>query len=291
MALDTSSTLTLNGATVVMDGLGFRGGAGLQMSGIPATAPPILPTTTDFVQWAPATYAAAGGTGNGQAGWDAPKGEGIAGTPAWLEESVSGTMEPVSTGTGYPSGSYGQFNLTSVANGNGTTTVYTGTITGGAGNAWAGYTFVVGGFGNAANNGRFTLTASTATTLTLSTPAELRRPERPPQPWMAAWLAARRAMPAAAVLMPTRPRRPRQGTTRTQAAAAAAMAAPAVLAEIPGTRILATVEKAELHFLQPSTAWSWAAAAGQVQETTPMVTIRPPAERPAAESLSFVLTL
>ena len=168
LALDTSSTLTLNGATVVMDGLGFRGGAGLQMSGIPATAPPILPTTTDFVQWAPATYAAAGGTGNGQAGWDAPKGEGIAGTPAWLEESVSGTMEPVSTGTGYPSGSYGQFNLTSVANGNGTTTVYTGTITGGAGNAWAGYTFVVGGFGNAANNGRFTSTASTATTLTLS---------------------------------------------------------------------------------------------------------------------------
>jgi uncharacterized repeat protein (TIGR01451 family) len=168
LALDTSSTLTLNGATVAMDGLGFRGGAGLQMSGPPTTAPPILPTSSDFLQPAPATYTAAGTTGNGQAGWDGSKGEGVAGTPAWLEESVSGTLEPVSTGTGYPSGSYGQFNLTSVAAGNGTTTVYTGTLTGGAGNAWAGYTFVVGGFSTAANNGRFTSTASTATTLTLS---------------------------------------------------------------------------------------------------------------------------
>jgi uncharacterized repeat protein (TIGR01451 family) len=168
LALDTSSTLTLNNASIVMDGLGFRGGAGLQLSGIPTLAPPILPTTTDFVQWAPATYTAAGATGNGQAGWDAPKGEGIAGTPAYLEENVSGTLEPVSTGTGYPSGAYGQFTLTKVANAGGGDTVYTGTITGGAGSAWAGYTFIIGGFTNAANNGRFVSTASTATTITLN---------------------------------------------------------------------------------------------------------------------------
>ena len=58
--------------------------------------------------------------------------------------------------------------LTSV-NGSG---VYTGTITGGAGNAWAGYPFNISGFTNAANNtaGAFTViaTASTATTLTFN---------------------------------------------------------------------------------------------------------------------------
>src|SRR6202034_3025033 len=47
-----------------------------------------------------------------------------------------------------------------------THTVYTGTITGGTGNGFAGDSFVIAGFGNAGNNGTFTCTASTATTLT-----------------------------------------------------------------------------------------------------------------------------
>lgn len=49
--------------------------------------------------------------------------------------------------------------------------VYTGTITGGANNAFAGYTFTVAGFpavAGGSNNGTFTCTASTATTLTLN---------------------------------------------------------------------------------------------------------------------------
>jgi hypothetical protein len=46
--------------------------------------------------------------------------------------------------------------------------VYTGTITGGAANALVGKSYVVTGFVNAANNGTFFATASTATTLTLS---------------------------------------------------------------------------------------------------------------------------
>lgn len=58
--------------------------------------------------------------------------------------------------------------LTSVANvsGGGTTT-YTGTIAGGASNGLAGRTFTIAGFTNSLNNGAFTVTASTATTLTL----------------------------------------------------------------------------------------------------------------------------
>src|SRR5207245_1073365 len=60
------------------------------------------------------------------------------------------------------------FTLTSVANASGGNTVYTGTITGGATNAFIGDVFTIAGFTTAANNGTFTCTASTATTLTLS---------------------------------------------------------------------------------------------------------------------------
>jgi hypothetical protein len=45
--------------------------------------------------------------------------------------------------------------------------VYTGTITGGAANAYVGLTFVINGFQNPSNNGTFIATASSATTLTL----------------------------------------------------------------------------------------------------------------------------
>jgi len=58
--------------------------------------------------------------------------------------------------------------LTKAANASSGTTVYTGTITGGGANAFAGYTFTVSGFDNNANNGTFICTASTTTTLTLS---------------------------------------------------------------------------------------------------------------------------
>jgi hypothetical protein len=69
------------------------------------------------------------------------------------------------------------FTLTAVANSSTTALVltaaavngvYTGTITGGASNALAGTTFIVAGFTNAANNGEFIATASSATTLTLA---------------------------------------------------------------------------------------------------------------------------
>jgi hypothetical protein len=65
----------------------------------------------------------------------------------------------------------GSFSLTSVANASGGNTVYTGTITGGASNAYATRYFVVSGFTNGANNGTFNCTASTATTITLANAA------------------------------------------------------------------------------------------------------------------------
>jgi hypothetical protein len=63
------------------------------------------------------------------------------------------------------------FTLTAAANASGGSTVYTGTITGGASNAFVDYAFVVAGFDTAANNGNFFCTASSATTLTLDNAA------------------------------------------------------------------------------------------------------------------------
>lgn len=50
-------------------------------------------------------------------------------------------------------------------------TAYTGTISGGGSNAYVGYTFLVAGFSTSANNGTFSCTASTTTTLTLANTA------------------------------------------------------------------------------------------------------------------------
>jgi hypothetical protein len=58
--------------------------------------------------------------------------------------------------------------LSAVAAASAGSTVYTGTITGGAANAFAGLQFVITGFASPANNGTFVATASTATTLTLA---------------------------------------------------------------------------------------------------------------------------
>ena len=60
--------------------------------------------------------------------------------------------------------------LSAVANASGTTSVYTGTITGGGSNAFAGKTFTVAGFTNIVNNGTFECSASSTTTLTLENP-------------------------------------------------------------------------------------------------------------------------
>ena len=100
LALDISGTLTLNSATVAVDGLGFRGAAGLQMSGGGGA-------NTDFEQPSPATYTptTTGSGSNGQAGWDGSKGEGIAGTPMWVESSA--TFLQTTTTVGYPSGTAG----------------------------------------------------------------------------------------------------------------------------------------------------------------------------------------
>lgn len=66
----------------------------------------------------------------------------------------------------------GQLTLTAAATASGGTTVYTGTITGGASNALVGFNFTIAGFvAQTVNNGTFACTASSATTITLANSA------------------------------------------------------------------------------------------------------------------------
>jgi uncharacterized repeat protein (TIGR01451 family) len=93
VALDIAGQLNLSGGSVVVDGQGFRGGAGMQLTGGAGA-------NTDYWQTSPATYTGAAG---GAPGLDAAKGEGIAGTPEWVEFNQTFLQ----TTTGYPSGTTG----------------------------------------------------------------------------------------------------------------------------------------------------------------------------------------
>ncbi len=94
MALDIAGQLNLNGGSVVVDGQGFRGGAGMQLVGGVAGA-----LNSDYRQTSPTTYTGAAG---GATGIDAPKGEGVAGTPEWVE--FNQTFLQTTTTIGYPNG-------------------------------------------------------------------------------------------------------------------------------------------------------------------------------------------
>jgi uncharacterized repeat protein (TIGR01451 family) len=93
VALDVAGQLNLNGGSVVVDGQGFRGGAGMQLTGGTGT-------NTDYWHVSPTTYTGAVG---GEAGVDAAKGEGVAGTPEWVEFNQTFLQ----TTSGYPSGTAG----------------------------------------------------------------------------------------------------------------------------------------------------------------------------------------
>ena len=90
LALDVAGTLNLSAALVSVDGLGFRGGASLQLTGAAGN-------NSDFRFAAPAVY-----TGTAVAGADGAKAEGIAGTPRWVE---SGNTFLGTGVEGYPNGS------------------------------------------------------------------------------------------------------------------------------------------------------------------------------------------
>jgi uncharacterized repeat protein (TIGR01451 family) len=143
LALDVATQLTLNGATVATDGMGFRGGAGRNLAGAAGL-------DTDY-----RTLATAATNGS--------KGEGIAGTPRYITPStVTVTTTATDTGVeGYTNGSYAR-GAPATAGGGGTdgdppdNNDNSGGGAGGNGGAggfggygWDSYTFG-GGFGGAA---------------------------------------------------------------------------------------------------------------------------------------------
>lgn len=94
IALDIAGQLNLGGATVAVDGMGFRGGAGMQLTGNAAGS------STDYRFPGPANY-----TGAAEAGADGAKGEGVAGTSKFVE--YNNTYLRTINGVGYPSGTAG----------------------------------------------------------------------------------------------------------------------------------------------------------------------------------------
>ena len=81
LAVDVSGALNLGGATVSVDGLGFRGGGARQLAGDTGGV------NTDYVQ-------------DSAKNFDGAKGEGIVGAPGWIYDAVSGTT--LASGTDYP---------------------------------------------------------------------------------------------------------------------------------------------------------------------------------------------
>jgi len=94
IALDIAGQLNLGGGTAVVDGMGFRGGAGMQLTG------GVGGNNTDYQFPGPANY-----TGAAENGTDAAKGEGVAGTSKFVE--YNNTYNRTINGVGYPSGTAG----------------------------------------------------------------------------------------------------------------------------------------------------------------------------------------
>jgi uncharacterized repeat protein (TIGR01451 family) len=96
LALNVAGTLTLGGANISVNGQGFQGAAGLQLNGATGAA------NSDFLFTSPATYTTGGAP---FAGADGSKGEGIAGTPHWIESGGTVVSSAQAYAEGYPNGS------------------------------------------------------------------------------------------------------------------------------------------------------------------------------------------
>ncbi len=107
LAIDVSGTMALGSATVSVNGLGFRGGGGIKLTGDTTSVP--APVFTDFRTIAPDSATAPTiHEANGS------KGEGIAGTPRYIYQSGAAIGAPGVNSAldnlveGYVSGSFGR---------------------------------------------------------------------------------------------------------------------------------------------------------------------------------------
>jgi uncharacterized repeat protein (TIGR01451 family) len=120
LAVNVDGVFNLNGGTATVSGLGFRGGAGMEMDGVagggtygnPCTPSSTVPCPGDYVFTTPTTYTQqtdASGETTTVTGAHATKGEGIAGTPGWLQQygNVTNAGTPVYAFPGTVSGDPG----------------------------------------------------------------------------------------------------------------------------------------------------------------------------------------
>lgn len=123
----------------------------------PTTSPSIMEKTGRLLYVNNLGYDLGDPTRFGRPGW---------GGTSWSGFGFSQVFQFGTRGWQFPPSS--KLTLSSVASASGGHTVYTGTITSGASNTYAGQPVVISGFTNAANNGTFTASASTATTVTVN---------------------------------------------------------------------------------------------------------------------------
>lgn len=126
-------------------------------SSAPSTSPSIMEKTGTLSYVNNLGYDLGDPTRFGRPGW---------GGTSWSGFGFSQVFQFGTRGWSFPFSS--KLTLTSVANASGGNTVYTGTITNGASSTYAGQPVVISGFTNAANNGTFMASASTASTVTVN---------------------------------------------------------------------------------------------------------------------------
>ena len=98
LAYDVADNLNLGGATVDVSGKGFRGGGGRLLNGIPLSNVDPFVAEEEPTDYRTSSNRAANGS----------KGEGTAGTPRYLFNSTTSSLEPDTGVEGYPDGSYGR---------------------------------------------------------------------------------------------------------------------------------------------------------------------------------------
>ena len=110
LAVNVDGVFSLGGGSATVSGLGFRGGAGMELDGVAGggayggscTPSATVPCPGDFVYTTPTTYTQQTDTTPSTqdttvAGAHGVKGEGIAGTPGWIQQygNVTNTSTPV----------------------------------------------------------------------------------------------------------------------------------------------------------------------------------------------------
>lgn len=159
VALDVAGTLDFNGQTIDVSGKGFRGGGGRQFTGFTNVGAAYDVANTNYVRYSPGSGTSGSnrppGDGTSVAYAHGFKGEGVAGTPRFVNNSGTvvdhGALVNASTPDGYNGGALGR-GAPGNAGGGGTDNAPTPATTGNSQNTGGGGG---GGYGDGGQGGNF----------------------------------------------------------------------------------------------------------------------------------------